>query len=128
MLIERIDNDEGYLTYHGTRDDGSAVQLEEIDLDNRLRFNTPRDRLFAGQLDSHKWFRLRTEVFKQRLLQQRSIIRGLSGARVAIIPHQIYIATEVGNRLRPRVLLADEVGLGKTIEAGLILQKQLTQG
>jgi len=34
----------------------------------------------------------------------------------------------VGNRLRPRVLLADEVGLGKTIEAGLILQKQLTQG
>ena len=128
MVIERIDNDEGYLTYHGLSDDGSPVQLEEIDLDNRLRFNTPRDRLFAGQLDSHKWFRLRTEVFKQRLLQQRSIIRGLSGARVAVIPHQIYIATEVGSRLRPRVLLADEVGLGKTIEAGLILQKQLTQG
>ncbi len=128
MAIERVVDDSGYLIYHGHKDDGTAVTLEEFDLDHRLRFNTPRDRLFAGQLDSYRWFRLRNDVYHHRLEQQRSIIRGISGARVSIIPHQIYIATEVGNRLRPRVLLADEVGLGKTIEAGLILHKQLTQG
>ena len=128
MEVESVSSDDGYLTYHGKRDDQTKVVLEEIDLDNRLRFNTPRDRLFAGQLDRNKWFRLRSAVYEHRQARKKSLIHGLSGARVATIPHQIYIANEVGNRLKPRVLLADEVGLGKTIEAGLVLHKQLTQG
>ena len=42
-----------------------------------------------------------------------------------LLPHQFYIASQVANRHAPRVLLADEVGLGKTVEAGLILHQQL---
>ena len=125
MTVESVTNDDGYLTYHGKKEDGSDVTLEEMDLDNRLRFNTPKDRLFAGQLDNYRWYRLRTSVYDYRQARQQSPIRGLSGARVAVIPHQIYIAAEVSDRLQPRVLLADEVGLGKTIEAGMILQRQL---
>ncbi len=48
---------------------------------------------------------------------------GFVGPRVALIPHQLHIAAEVSKREAPRVLLADEVGLGKTIEAGLILHR-----
>src|SRR6185369_5149706 len=44
------------------------------------------------------------------------------------IPHQLYIASEVAGRLAPRVLLADEVGLGKTIEACLILHRLILTG
>eukprot|EP00163_Fabomonas_tropica_P020193 TRINITY_DN3555_c0_g1_i1.p1 TRINITY_DN3555_c0_g1~~TRINITY_DN3555_c0_g1_i1.p1 ORF type:complete len:819 (+),score=95.71 TRINITY_DN3555_c0_g1_i1:8773-11229(+) len=54
--------------------------------------------------------------------------QGLIGARTQHLPHQIYIAQEVARRHAPRVLLADEVGLGKTIEAGLILHYQLHTG
>lgn len=126
MTVESVTNEDGYLTYQGKKDDGSSVTLEEMDLDNRLRFNTPKDRLFAGQLDNYRWYRLRTSVYDYRQARQQSPIRGLSGARVAVIPHQIYIAAEVSERLQPRVLLADEVGLGKTIEAGMILQRQLS--
>lgn len=43
-------------------------------------------------------------------------------------PHQLNIAHDVGRRHAPRVLLADEVGLGKTIEAGMILHQQLLSG
>ena len=57
-----------------------------------------------------------------------SPLRGMVGARVGLIPHQLYIAHEVGQRFAPRVLLADEVGLGKTIEAGLIIHQQLKTG
>ena len=52
----------------------------------------------------------------------------LFGPRVALIPHQLYISHEVASRFSPRVLLADEVGLGKTIEAGLIVHQQLQTG
>ena len=55
-------------------------------------------------------------------------MRGLCGMRAGLIPHQLYIAHEVGRRHAPRVLLADEVGLGKTIEAGMIIHQQVLSG
>lgn len=48
--------------------------------------------------------------------------------RAGLIPHQLFIAQEVGRRYAPRVLLADEVGLGKTIEAGMIIHQQVLAG
>ena len=61
-------------------------------IDHFIKFNKPHDCL------------------QHQYQQQQS---GLTGGRVSLIPHQLYIADEVGNRFAPRVLLADEVGLGK---------------
>jgi len=60
-----------------------------------------------------------------RQQQEACLITGLQGPRIDLLGHQLYIASEVGNRHAPRVLLADEVGLGKTIEAGMIIHQQL---
>ena len=49
----------------------------------------------------------------------------LSGARVVPMPHQLITARRVLADRQVRFLLADEVGLGKTIEAGLIMQSLL---
>ena len=52
-----------------------------------------------------------------------------AAARAQPIAHQLHIAREVvADRIAPRVLLADEVGLGKTIEAGLVIHRQLLSG
>jgi len=44
----------------------------------------------------------------------------LSNARTEILPHQIFTAYSVVSSARRRFMLADEVGLGKTIEAGMV--------
>lgn len=44
------------------------------------------------------------------------------GARIVPLPHQVHAARRVLTDRVPRFVLADEVGLGKTIEAGLVIQ------
>ena len=128
LTVESVQEKDGLITYLGRRDDGSPAELPEGELDNMIQLNRPTERLFSGQVDKRKWFELRQQTLKHHEQICRSDLRGLTGARTSLIPHQLYIAHEVANRYAPRVLLADEVGLGKTIEAGLILHQQLLSG
>ncbi|MDB6040157.1 MAG: SNF2-related protein, partial [Verrucomicrobiales bacterium] len=102
--------------------------LPEAEISGSAAAVTPLDRLLAGDIDETRLFslRLRTLEMQQKILQ--SPARGFVGARVDLIPHQLYIAHEGASRRAPRLLLADEVGLGKTIEAGLILHRLLLTG
>lgn len=129
LTINDIEEIDGLLTYHGTRvDTDESASLKEVMIDHFIKFNKPHDRLLNGQVDRLDWFRLRKDSLKHQFQQQQSTLTGLTGGRVSLIPHQLYIADEVGSRFAPRVLLADEVGLGKTIEAGLIIHQQLVTG
>jgi ATP-dependent helicase HepA len=115
----------GILAYRCVDAAGATCWLPEAELDDRLRLNRPQDRLLAGRFDADAWFGLRYRSWRQQAALWRSPLYGLQGPRVEPIPHQLYIADEVCGRARARVLLADEVGLGKTIEAGLILHRLL---
>jgi len=128
MTVTAVDEQDGLLTYRGRDEDGEPLALEEVDLNPHLQFNKPQERLFTGQLDSAELFNLRHDTVRLIGRLEQSPVRGLCGGRASPIPHQLFIAHEVSNRPSPRVLLADEVGLGKTIEAGLILHHQLITG
>ncbi|SMY37589.1 RNA polymerase-associated protein RapA [Photobacterium malacitanum] len=130
LKVTAIEEDKGIITYIGTRTDTqeSDVALREIFLSHQIRFNKPQDKLFAGQIDRMDRFALRYRALKNQYEQLKSPLRGLCGMRAGLIPHQLYIAHEVGRRYAPRVLLADEVGLGKTIEAGMIIHQQVLSG
>ena len=129
LAVERVDEDRDLLCYVGTREDsGEPAQLVETDVDDLLQFATPRERLFAGLIDGMRWYGLRRAVFEHRRRLAHSGVRGLAGARVAILPHQVHVAVAALEREHPRLLLADEVGLGKTIEAGLIVHARLVRG
>mgnify|MGYP000253458173 CR=1 FL=1 len=119
---------EGFITYQVINEQGDAVELPESLLNSFVQLNTPVERLFAGQLDKLNRFKLRIRAANLAADLAQQPFNGLLGGRVQLLPHQFYIAQEVGLRHAPRVLLADEVGLGKTIEAGLILHHQLQTG
>ncbi|MFS1517947.1 DEAD/DEAH box helicase [Bacillus sp. SCS-151] len=44
------------------------------------------------------------------------------------LPHQLDVAKQVVEKMNGKAILADEVGLGKTIEAGLILKEYMIRG
>ncbi len=128
LRVTELRNQAGRILYVGKDNNNETVELDELDLDSFVRFSKPQDRMFAGQIEKSSSFELRVDTLEYRHRQQQSDAFGLLGGRVQLLPHQLYIANQVGQRHAPRVLLADEVGLGKTIEAGLILHQQLICG
>lgn len=128
MTVIRLIEKDGLITYVGKATTGQEILLEEIELNHHIQFNKPQDRLFTGQIDPGSWFLLRYETWLRLQQHQQSPVKGLLGGRTSLIPHQLYIAHESANRSAPRIMLADEVGLGKTIEAGLILHHRLING
>lgn len=115
----------GLLFYLVKNAQGEEIIINEKELSPIISFSQAKDRLFSSQIDRSEHFALRYQTLLHQQAQFQSPLRGLRGNRAGLIPHQLHIAQEVGNRVNPRVLLADEVGLGKTIEAGMILQNQL---
>jgi ATP-dependent helicase HepA len=118
LVIEAVREEDGLRTYIN-----GDTEVPEAMLADSTSFSKPEDRLIVGQTDSTNSFALRYEVMRHQHAMRKSDIAGFSGGRIDLIPHQLYIASEVANRHAPRVLLADEVGLGKTIEACLILHR-----
>ena len=131
-IVESVEDRHGVIRYHVVRTlaDGTEERksLNETRIGASIQLSKPLDRLLASQVDYKEWYDLRIEALLMQAGMKSSPLRGMLGSRVGLIPHQLYIAHEVGQRFAPRVLLADEVGLGKTIEAGLIIHQQLKTG
>ena len=128
LQITEVAENNGCLIYLGSDENGQIRVVPELQLDSFVQFSKPQDRLFAGQIDRNRAFQLRLETLRHFRQLQQNPVAGLLGARIQLLPHQLYIANEIAGRYAPRVLLADEVGLGKTIEAGLIIHQQLITG
>lgn len=129
FTITAVDEQSGLLIYQGIRDDDQTeVMVPESQLSHQVDINPALTRLVAGNTDRHDLYLLRNQASEFYATWQQSPVAGLLGARIELLPHQLYVANTVADRYHPRVLLADEVGLGKTIEAGMIMQRRLLTG
>ncbi|MFA6289961.1 MAG: SNF2-related protein [Opitutaceae bacterium] len=124
FTVESVEEDKGVITYVGP----AGKRVREDAISDLTSVSSPAERLLAGQADPSEVFDLRLRALQARNRFRQSDVRGFLGGRIDLIPHQFYILNEVSGRQIPRVLLADEVGLGKTIEACLILQRLLATG
>lgn len=123
MLIEHVRLADGLYEYSGNGKNLHESQLGDVSVAHGVD-----DRLFAGDVDLPEMFALRRETLYHNYRRRISPVHGFVGGKIDLIPHQLYIASEVSARFAPRVLLSDQVGLGKTIEACLILHRLLVSG
>lgn len=102
------------------RSENKILQLAEME-----RVASPLDRALANKWEEPWRFELK--MLAARFLTDNKGGQ-LSNARTEILPHQIFAAHRVVASPERRFLLADEVGLGKTIEAGMIWQALMQRG
>ena len=121
--VEAVVESGGLLVY-----EAAGRGIPEAELSDVLSFSKPEERLLIGQVEDPWVFDLRAEALQWRAGMRGAAVRGFVGGRVDVIPHQVSVAAEVADRVHPRVLLADEVGLGKTIEAGMVVHRHLVTG
>jgi superfamily II DNA or RNA helicase len=88
----------------------------------------PSERLAAGELGHLEPYGLRLQSLYLKHAYRYDPLTGLSSARIEPQLHQVFVAHRVTQKLQPRMILADEVGLGKTIEAGLIIKELRARG
>ncbi|MFT3784451.1 MAG: RNA polymerase-associated protein RapA [Nibricoccus sp.] len=123
LVVEEVDEQKELLIYAG-----QGKRVCEDALSDVTSVSQPQERLMAAQVDPGEVFDLRYRMLQAQARLRQSDVRGFLGGRLELLPHQFYILQEVSARQIPRALLADEVGLGKTIEACLILQRLLVIG
>ncbi|GGD56631.1 DEAD/DEAH box helicase [Paenibacillus nasutitermitis] len=125
-----------YSTNHPKQTDASPVQAgRKLHPDAPLYF----DRTWFDQLqekidrngpwDDWTMYQLAVEAEQTKLIESFDDLQCLrSLPALEPMPHQISTARKVLHEMSGRAILADEVGLGKTIEAGLILKEYLVRG
>ncbi len=119
-LTEEVEGGRGLRRYVLRYDDGEEDELPE----SELRALPPKPDLLSllreGRVGDAKNFLLRRQALVLDDERRCDALGALLASRVMVKPHQVGVVQRVLSARRPRFVLADEVGLGKTIEAGMI--------
>ncbi|HEX7184043.1 MAG TPA: helicase-related protein [Thermoanaerobaculia bacterium] len=107
-------------------EDGREVLIDELwPIPVEL---SPIERLTRGQVDAFADFANRLDGLRLLRIREADGLGSFLGGRIQLFPHQLYAAERACHSDPVRWLLADEVGLGKTVEACLIMNRLLYSG
>lgn len=121
--------DDGSITYEIRLPNGQDIDAPETALRARALAGAwePAEVLALGAAETQRWFDSRWPA-REALISLRAASQGLTGigsASVELVGHQLDAIRRILHDPLQRYLLADEVGLGKTIEACAVLRQTL---
>ena len=108
-------------------DGGKTINIPEADL-RPVPITDPVERFRGGQIGSLHRYRLQEVTRWYRMQHLHNDLVSLGNVRVDIKPHQVSVVHQVVTNYPHRFLLCDEVGLGKTIEAGMVVKELRSRG
>ncbi|MFA7343240.1 MAG: helicase-related protein [Terrimicrobiaceae bacterium] len=121
----RIREDEGFHVAEVIFEDRQGRRVETLPASRLEPVLSPWDKLAQGNFDNPKDFLLRQLAWQFALGNTGG---ELTNSRTQLLPHQILLTHDVVKMTRRRLLVADEVGLGKTIETGMIIRELVARG
>src|SRR5574344_136431 len=127
VLIESVRMEDGLAVYCGRG--GREIREQDLQPKAVARSSEIFEALASGHTSDNVEFLRRERANVLSCEWQVSPVRGMIGPRVNLIPHQYYLCKRAcGESKLPRLMLSDEVGLGKTIEAGMIWHALKSRG
>ena len=118
----------GAVTLRLASDASALVRLAPDDVGPTDRQSDLVERLAAGDVDPVEDLALRLDALHLASLREAEGLGSFLGGRIRLFPHQLHAAERAAAAFPVRWLLADEVGLGKTIEACLVLSRLVRTG
>ena len=116
-----------YPTWSVSWANGTTSSAVEMTL-RRAAMRDPIARLKAGAIGTAEAFNLRSVTADTWYRHLHDDLVSLGSARVDLKPHQVSVVHRVISDYPHRYLLCDEVGLGKTIEAAMIVKELRARG
>ncbi|MBN1472945.1 MAG: DEAD/DEAH box helicase [Syntrophaceae bacterium] len=105
-------------------EEGISLPTVQIDFSN-----DNSNRLYRSDASlSSRFFELFMKISSLRLREGYDELISLTASSIDRFPHQIRTVRTVLEKMRGRAIIADEVGLGKTIEASLVMKELLLRG
>ncbi|MFQ5665809.1 MAG: SNF2-related protein [Candidatus Binatia bacterium] len=127
-------------TRHSLSESTAALELEALDnkKPRRLSLVVPPDEVAAlpnerlqfdrGGLDAYAAWVHAHQLLASTLVQETGLLSGARFGRVALEAYQLAPTLRLIAKPRPTLLVADDVGLGKTVEAGLAIMELMARG
>ena len=103
-----------------------GVAIEQVEAAELSRVRSLVDALADGRFDDALAALTRAQALTIHSVNDQWGV--FSRSRVQLLPHQLWVCRQVTRTWPTRWLVADDVGLGKTIEAGLIVEPLLSSG
>ncbi|MFX1298690.1 MAG: DEAD/DEAH box helicase, partial [Promethearchaeota archaeon] len=117
---------DGIISYEFLRENGKVSQILENEIYSK--YETPIETLISSQqIDPAQNFLIKYWANLFYSYYKSYQIKCITNSRLTLMPHQINVTHRLSEEHFPRIILADEVGLGKTIEAGIYIKEMMAR-